>query len=144
MSDYTNVKTSELVIGMSKEISKQVSEADVQGFAEVTGDHNPAHTDEAYAETTPFKTRIAHGMLGAGLISAVLGMHLPGPGTIYLGQDLKFQKPIHFGDVITAKVTLSELTPKKHFTIATFDTVVTNQDGEIVTTGTATVIPPEG
>lgn len=143
MIDYVNVKESELQIGQSMEVSKKVTEEDVQEFARVTGDMNPAHTDEEYAQGTQFKTRIAHGMLGAGLISAVLGMYLPGPGTIYLGQDLKFSNPIHFDDVITAKVTLNELIPKKNFSLAIFETVVTNQDGDIVISGKATVIPPK-
>ncbi|MDR0297995.1 MAG: MaoC family dehydratase [Streptococcaceae bacterium] len=141
---YKSVKTSELEVGQSFELSKKVTEKDVDGFAEVTGDNNPAHTDEEYASMTPFKTRIAHGMLGASLISAVLGMNLPGPGTIYLGQDLKFTHPIHFDDVITAKVTLKELQQKPKFSIAIFETTVTNQDGDVAITGTAQVIPPKG
>ncbi|MFD1472430.1 MaoC family dehydratase [Companilactobacillus mishanensis] len=141
--EYANVKESEIKVGMTDSISKKVTEADVNGFAETTGDHNPAHTDEEYASHTQFKTRIAHGMLGASLISAVLGMKLPGPGTIYLGQDLKFTHPIHFNDVITAKVTVKEIIPKKKFNLVILDTTVTNQAGDVAIEGTATVIPPK-
>lgn len=143
MKTYTNVKESELMIGQSAEISKRVTMEDVEQFASVTGDQNPAHTDEEYAQKSQFKTRIAHGMLGASLISAVLGMELPGPGTIYLGQDLKFVHPIHFNDVIVAKATVKEIIPKKSFSLVVFDTVVVNQEGENIITGTATVIPPK-
>jgi len=140
---YANVKESEIYLGQSSEISKRVSMEDVQQFANVTGDKNPMHVDEEYASKTQFKTRIAHGMLGASLISAVLGMNLPGPGTVYLGQELKFVHPIHFDDVITAKATVKEIIPKKNFSLVKLDTNVINQAGEVVIEGTATVIPPK-
>lgn len=88
-----------------------------------------------------FKTRIAHGMLGAGFISAVLGMYLPGPGTIYMGQELKFTKPVHIGDTVTATATVEEIILEKNRVI--LDTTVVNQDGEIVIQGKATVMPPK-
>ena len=92
------------------------------------------------ASQTPFGGRIAHGILSAGLISAVLGMRLPGPGTIYLGQELKFTKPVRFGDTVTATCTVSELLPEKN--IVRLETICTNQDGDMVIKGMATVMPP--
>ena len=117
------------------------SETDVYLFAGITGDLNPAHTNEVAASKTMFKTRIAHGMLGAGFISAVLGMYLPGPGTIYMGQELKFTKPVHIGDTVTATATVEEIILEKNRVI--LDTTVVNQDGEIVIKGKATVMPPK-
>lgn len=109
-------------------------------FAGVTGDVNPAHINESYANATPFKTRIAHGMLSAGLISAVLGTQLPGPGSIYAAQTLRFTAPVRIGDTITAVATVKELLPERNRAI--IETVCTNQDGTVVTCGEATVLPP--
>ena len=120
-------------------VTKTVSETDVYLFAGITGDLNPAHTNEVAASKTMFKTRIAHGMLGAGFISAVLGMYLPGPGTIYMGQELKFTKPVHIGDTVTATATVEEIILEKNRVI--LDTTVVNQDGEVK--GKATVMPPK-
>ena len=94
---------SELKVGDAAEFSKTISEADVYLYAGVSGDLNPAHINEAYAQNTFFKTRIAHGMLSAGFISAVLGMQLPGPGTIYMRQELSFRAPVRIGDTVTAR-----------------------------------------
>ena len=110
-------------------------------FAGITGDLNPAHTDEEYAKGTRFKTRIAHGMLSGGLISAVLGMKLPGPGTIYTGQTLKFLAPVRIGDTITATAQIKELDPVKHRAVLT--TTCVNQDGVTVTAGEATALLPK-
>lgn len=129
----------ELKIGDQASTAKTISESDVYLFAGITGDHNPAHVNEVYASQTRFGRRIAHGILSAGLISAVLAMKLPGPGTIYLGQELKFVRPVYFGDTITATCTVSELLPEKN--IARLETVCTNQDGAVVIKGTATVMP---
>lgn len=131
----------ELKIGDSASMAKTISEADVYLFAGITGDHNPAHVNEQASSQTPFGGRIAHGILSAGLISAVLAMKLPGPGTIYLGQDLKFTKPVRFGDTITATCTVSEILMEKN--IVKLDTTCTNQNGEVVIKGTATVMPPK-
>ena len=131
----------EMKIGDHASVTKTVSETDVYLFAGITGDLNPAHTNEVAASKTMFKTRIAHGMLGAGFISAVLGMYLPGPGTIYMGQELKFTKPVHIGDTVTATATVEEIILEKNRVI--LDTTVVNQDGEIVTKGKATVMPPK-
>ena len=131
----------EMKIGDHASVTKTVSETDVYLFAGITGDLNPAHTNEVAASKTMFKTRIAHGMLGAGFISAVLGMYLPGPGTIYMGQELKFTKPVHIGDTVTATATVEEIILEKNIVI--MDTTVVNQDGEIVIKGKATVMPPK-
>ncbi len=131
----------EMKIGDHASVTKTVSETDVYLFAGITGDLNPAHTNEVAASKTMFKTRIAHGMLGAGFISAVLGMYLPGPGTIYLGQELKFTKPVHIGDTVTATATVEEIFLEKNRVI--MDTTVVNQDGEVVIKGKATVMPPK-
>lgn len=131
----------EMEIGDHASVTKTVSETDVYLFAGITGDLNPAHTNEVAASKTMFKTRIAHGMLGAGFISAVLGMYLPGPGTIYMGQELKFTKPVHIGDTVTATATVEEIILEKNRVI--LDTTVVNQDGEVVIKGKATVMPPK-
>ena len=131
----------EMKIGDHASVTKTVSETDVYLFAGITGDLNPAHTNEVAASKTMFKTRIAHGMLGAGFISAVLGMYLPGPGTIYMGQELKFTKPVHIGDTVTATATVEEIILEKNRVI--LDTTVVNQDGKIVIQGKATVMPPK-
>ena len=129
----------EMKIGDHASVTKTVSETDVYLFAGITGDLNPAHTNEVAASKTMFKTRIAHGMLGAGFISAVLGMYLP--GTIYMGQELKFTKPVHIGDTVTATATVEEIILEKNRVI--LDTTVVNQDGEVVIKGKATVMPPK-
>ena len=131
----------EMKLGDSASVTKTVTETDVYLFAGITGDLNPAHVNEVEASKGMFGHRIAHGMLGAGFISAVLGMYLPGPGTIYMGQELKFTAPVHIGDTITATGTVSELNLEKN--IAKIETVCTNQDGKVVIKGMATVMPPK-
>lgn len=131
----------DMKVGDQANMAKTISESDVYLFAGITGDHNPAHVNEAASSQTSFGGRIAHGILSAGLISAVLAMKLPGPGTIYLGQELKFTKPVRFGDTVTATCTVSELIPEKN--IVKLDTTCTNQNGEVVIKGTATVMPPK-
>ena len=131
----------EMKIGDHASVTKTVSETDVYLFAGITGDLNPAHTNEVAASKTMFKTRIAHGMLGAGVFSEGLGMYLPGPGTIYMGQELKFTKPVHIGDTVTATATVEEIILEKNRVI--LDTTVVNQDGEVVIKGKATVMPPK-
>ena len=130
-----------LNLGDSASVSKTVTETDVYLFAGITGDLNPAHVNEVASSQTMFKGRIAHGMLSAGFISAVLGMYLPGPGTIYLGQELKFTKPVRIGDTITATATITEMIVEKN--IIKLETICTNQNGEVVTKGVATVMPPK-
>ncbi|MDX2156822.1 MAG: MaoC family dehydratase [Hyphomicrobiaceae bacterium] len=103
----------DLQLGMEASFAKTISEADIIAFAEVTGDKNPVHLDESYASKTMFKGRIAHGMLTAGLVSAVFGMELPGPGAIYVSQTLNFRAPVRIGDHAIAKVKVAELIPAK-------------------------------
>ena len=130
----------ELTIGETASLSHTVTQRDIDLFATVTGDVNPAHVDPAYAETDMFHHVIIQGMWGAGLISATLGTRLPGPGTIYLGQDLRFRHPVSIGDTITATVTVHEKKPEKGD--VTLDCVCTNQNGEAVITGTAFIRAP--
>jgi len=129
----------EMKIGDSASVTKTVTETDVYLFAGITGDLNPAHTNEVAASQTMFKGRIAHGMLGAGFISAVLGMYLPGPGCIYVGQTLSFTAPVRIGDTVTATATVEEIDVEKNRCI--LDTTVTNQDGKAVIKGKATIMP---
>ena len=129
----------ELEIGMSAYVEKTITEAEVYLYAGITTDVNPAHVNAVVAGEGMFKQRIAHGMLSAGLISAVLGTQLPGMGAIYLGQELKFTKPVFFGDTIRATATVKELKVEKN--ICLLDTVCTNQNGDVVITGTATIMP---
>ena len=128
-------------VGQSASLSKTVTEYDVYTFAGVTGDFNPAHINEAYAATTSFKKRIAHGMLSAGFVSAVLGTKLPGPGSIYAGQTMKFLSPVYIGDTVTATATIKEIIEERRRIILT--TEVTNQDGVTVFTGEATIFIPK-
>ena len=128
-------------IGDSASFTKTVTEADVVMYAGISGDFNPAHIDAEAARESMFRQRIAHGMLSAGFISAVLGMQLPGPGTIYLSQDLKFTKPVYIGDTLTATATVTEKIVEKNR--LTLDTTVTNQNGDVVISGSAVVMPPK-
>lgn len=131
----------ELNVGDRAEFTKTVSESDVYLYAGVTGDFNPAHINEPYAEKTFFKTRIAHGMLPAGFISAILGTRLPGPGTIYMGQTLKFRAPVLIGDTITASAEVMEIIADKNR--VRLKTTCQNQDGVVVIDGEAVVSPPK-
>lgn len=131
----------EINVGDVATFSKTVTEADVVNFAGVSGDFNPAHLNEAAAKEGIFGRRIAHGMLSASFISTVLGTQLPGEGTIYMGQELRFVKPVFFGDTVTATCTVTEKIEEKNR--LKIETVVTNQDGEPVITGFATVMPPK-
>lgn len=126
-------------IGDSAEFSKTFSESDIYLYAGISGDFNPAHINEAYARKTYFKTRIAHGMLSAGLISAVIGTQLPGPGSIYMQQTLSFLAPVYMGDTVTARVEVMEKIDKKKVRLKT---ICLNQDGVIVLEGEAVVSPP--
>ena len=130
----------ELAAGDAAEFSKTVTEADVVLYAGITGDLNPAHVDEVAASASRFGGRIAHGMLVAGFISTVLGTRLPGPGTIYLSQSLRFTAPVRLGDTVTARVEVAELVPGKRR--ARLATTVRNQRGETVVEGEAVVMVP--
>ena len=130
-----------ITVGQSASFAKTITESDVYTFAGLSGDLNPAHIDEVYAKGTQFRGRIAHGMLSAGLISAVIGMQLPGPGTIYVGQELSFRAPVRIGDTITATVTVEQLDPARNR--AVLRTVCTDQDSTCVVDGTARIMPPK-
>jgi 3-hydroxybutyryl-CoA dehydratase len=131
----------ELKVGDSAQFTKVITETDINDFARVTGDFNPLHLDHAYAEKTMFKGRIAHGLLSVGLFSNILGNILPGYGTIYLSQEVKFLAPVRIGDTITARVEVIELIPEKNR--VKFKTTCTNQKGEVVVDGTAWTMPPK-
>ena len=122
-------------VGDSAEITKTIEQADINAFADVTGDHNPVHVDESFAKTTRFGRTIAHGMLSASLISAD---KLPGAGSIYLGQTLQVVAPVFPGDEITARVTVKEIREDKP--IVKLETLCINQRGEVVIRGEATVL----
>jgi 3-hydroxybutyryl-CoA dehydratase len=130
----------EIKLGDTAKFSKTVSESDVYLFAGVTGDLNPAHVSEEYAKDTFFKTRIAHGMLSASFISTVIGTMLPGPGTVYMRQEVSFLAPVKFGDTITAVVEVAEIiADKKRVRLKTY---CINQEKTIVVDGEALVSPP--
>jgi 3-hydroxybutyryl-CoA dehydratase len=131
----------QIKVGEIAEFAKTVTETDVYLYAGITGDFNPAHVNEAYAKNTFFKTRIAHGMLTAGFISAILANQLPGPGTIYLKQELNFLAPVHMGDTITGRVEVLELIAERNR--VRLKTSCTNQAGIIVLDGEALVSPPK-
>ena len=131
----------EIKVGDFAEFSKTVSETDIYLFAGIVGDFNPAHLNEAYAKTTFFKTRIAHGMLIAGFVSSVIGMQLPGPGTVYISQELKFLAPVHIGDTVTAHVEVSEMNMEKNR--VKLKTWCVNQEGVKILEGDAMASPPK-
>ncbi len=128
-------------IGDTASQSLAITEQGIRQFADFVGDRNPMHLDDAFAANTRFGRRIAHGMISAGLISAVLGTKLPGPGTIYLSQSLQFTAPVFPGDVVTATVTVTKLREDKP--IATLETVCTTENGEVVLRGEAVVVFPQ-
>ena len=131
----------ELKLGDAAEITKLITEELVNDFARVTGDTNPVHLDQAYAEKTQFKGKIAHGALSVGLLSTVLGNILPGHGTIYLSHEIKFLAPVRIGDTLKVRVEVVELIPEKNR--AKFRTTCTNQDGTVVVDGYAWGMPPK-
>jgi 3-hydroxybutyryl-CoA dehydratase len=129
----------DIEIGMKRHLRKQVTDRDIELFAEVSTDRNPVHLDDAYANDTIFEGRIAHGMLTAGLISAVIGEQLPGHGTVYLGQTLRFMAPVRPGDMVTAEVEVTEIDhAKRKVTMVTRCEV----DGKNVLKGEAVVLAP--
>jgi 3-hydroxybutyryl-CoA dehydratase len=130
-----------LKVGDFAEFGKTVTETDIYLYAGITGDFNPAHVNEEFAKNTFFKTRIAHGMLTAGFISAIIANQLPGPGTIYIKQDLNFLAPVKIGDTITGRVEVLELISEKNR--VRLKTTCVNQDGVMVLTGEGIVSPPK-
>jgi len=131
----------ELHLGDTAEFSKTISESDIYLYAGITGDFNPAHINETYASKTFFKTRIAHGMLLGGFISAILGNQLPGNGTIYIHQEMDFLSPVRIGDTIVARAEVIEILPEKNR--VRLKTTCVNQDGTLVLEGEALVSPPK-
>lgn len=131
----------ELKVGERAEFTKTISESDVYLYAGVTGDLNPAHINEEYAKKTFFKTRIAHGLLSAGLISTVLGNELPGPGSVYIRQELNFLAPVHMGDTVTARAEVIEILSEENR--VKLKTSCINQNGVTVLDGEAMVSPPK-
>lgn len=129
----------DIEVGDTAEIVRAAAGSDIAEFVDAVGDYNPVHTDPAYAARTMFKERIAPGIWTAGLISAVIGTRLPGPGAIYLSQDLRFLKPVKFGDVITARVEVLEVNRERNR--LRLRTVCANQRGEEVLVGEALVMP---
>ena len=124
-------------VGTRATRERTITDDDIVRFAEVSGDRNPVHLDEEYAAHSPFGQRIAHGFLVGSLISAAIGMDLPGPGSIYLGQTLKFVAPVHIGDTVTVSVEVIKVREEKR--LVTLRTDCTNQEGNVVLTGEATV-----
>ena len=127
-----------LRVGQSAEVSKTITDEDIRAFAELSGDRNPVHLDDEYAATTRFGRRVAHGMLAASLLSAVLANELPGRGTVYLSQNLRFTAPVFPGDTVTARVTVRAVREDKP--VVTLETVCTNQRGQRVVEGEAVVL----
>lgn len=139
--ELIGVSIDEIKMGDKAAIQKTVTEADVILFAGVSTDQNPAHINEEYAKGTFFKKRIAHGALTSSFVSAVLGMKLPGAGTIYISQLSKFMAPVYIGDTITAIVEAKEINKEKNRVV--FRTYCENQEGKVVMDGEAIVMPPK-
>ena len=131
----------ELAVGQSATMEHTVTDAMIVAFADLTGDHNPVHLDEDVASRSRFKGRIAHGMLGAGFISAAIATRLPGPGTIYLSQSLKFTRPVKIGDTVTTRVEVLEVLPEQRQ--VRLLTRCTNPQGKAVIEGEALVLVPD-
>lgn len=140
MTVFTNVTYDELSVGQSASLTRTLTSEQIQAFALVTHDYNPAHLDEEYANNSMFKGVIGHGMWAAGLISALLGTKFPGLGTIYLNQSLLFRRPVYPNDTLTATLTVKSKDDEKKW--VTLACEVTNQDGKAVVTGEAQVIAP--
>ncbi|MBR7003268.1 MAG: MaoC family dehydratase N-terminal domain-containing protein [Neisseriaceae bacterium] len=135
-----NFTFDELTVGQTAEMARTLAKEDIAVFAAASLDTNPAHLDDEYAKNTLFGEVIVHGMWSAGLISAAIGTKLPGVGTIYLGQDLQFRRPVKIGDTVTAKITVVEKDDSKKRVV--LETLVINQNGEKVVVGKATVLAP--
>ena len=135
----TGLCLEDLTVGQNAEVSREVGAADIDAFAAVSGDHNPVHLDEAFAATTRFGGRIAHGMLSASYISALIASRLPGPGAVYLSQTLKFLRPVRIGDVVTTRAEVTAIDEaKSRVTLATACAV----GGKVVLEGEAVILVP--
>jgi acyl dehydratase len=140
MTFLENRTYDEIALGESAEVTREVGKTDIELFAVVSGDVNPAHLDDDYAANTRFKGVIMHGMWGGALISSLLGTRLPGPGTIYLSQSLAFKRPVCLGDQVTVRVSVKSKRDDKK--LVTFDCSAVNQRGETVIEGEAVVLAP--
>lgn len=140
MTQLSNFTYDEISIGQTARYSKIIDFRDIQLFAAASGDVNPVHLDAEFAATTPFKERIAHGMLTGAIISAALAMELPGPGTIYVSQSLRFRLPVKIGDTITIQLEVTEKRDKRKF--VTLDCKAYNQHDKLVASGIAEVVAP--
>lgn len=138
MTESASLSLDDLTPGRSAHFSKTITESDVVLFAGITGDLNPVHVDEVAARASRFEGRVAHGMLTASLISTVLGMKLPGPGAVYLGQTLRFTAPVRIGDTVTATVTVASVDRERRR--VRLETICTNQADEVVVKGEAEVL----
>lgn len=139
MSSLSNTPYADLEVGQKATYSKTVEERDIQLFAAMSGDHNPVHLDAEFAASTIFRERIAHGMFSGALISAAVACELPGPGTIYIGQTMRFVLPVKLGDTLTVRLEILEKLPKFRVRIAT---QVFNQRDEMVVDGEAEILAP--
>ncbi|MRI32397.1 3-hydroxybutyryl-CoA dehydratase [Endozoicomonas sp. OPT23] len=139
MRKLENIPFAELKVGDSDSLTRTLTEEDLVLFAKVSGDTNPVHLDEDFAKTTQFEGRIAHGMWTSSLISCALATKLPGPGGIYLGQEVKFMRPVRVGDTVTVQLEVKEINERRKR--ATVTTNVVNQDGKTVVKGTAEIMP---
>lgn len=135
-----NTPISELNVGQTATYEKTVTEEDILMFAKLSGDVNPVHLDEEFAAGTQFGGRIAHGMYTAAIISAAMALKLPGPGSIYMGQTMKFRAPVYIGDTLTVNIEVTSIMEKRN--MATLSTDVVNQDGKTVVKGEATALVP--
>ncbi len=140
MTKLVNYTYQELAIGQVATYTRNITENDILMFAAVSGDTNPVHLDKEYAATTQFGQRIAHGMLTGAIVSAALALRLPGPGSIYMGQTLKFRSPVHIGDTLTVHLEVIEKNDRRQQ--ALISCVVTNQYDKKVATGEATALCP--
>ena len=140
MPKLANVTYDEITVGQTASYSRLVEERDIALFAAVSGDVNPVHLDAGFAAGTVFGERIAHGMLTGAFISAALAMELPGPGTVYLGQSLRFRLPVKIGDTVTVTLEVTDKQDRRN--IVTLDCRAHNQAGKLVATGTAEVMAP--
>jgi acyl dehydratase len=140
MTTISNYTFDEISLGQSASLSRTIGKREILLFAEASGDVNPLHLDADYAAGTPFREPIAHGMLSAGLISAVIALRLPGPGAVYVGQTLRFLRPVKVGDQLTATVEVKAKREDKKF--VTLDCQVVNQHGKAVVVGEAEILAP--
>lgn len=140
MTQQSNVTYAEITVGQSAHYSRVIEARHIQLFAAATGDVNPVHLDPDYAASTPFGEPIAHGMLTGGLVSAALALVLPGPGTVFLGQSLRFRAPVKAGDTITVELTVTEKRDRRQW--VSLDCRALNQHGKVVASGTAEVMAP--